>query len=66
MTNCVQWSKLGLGHMVRFLGGIKSLNRFDICVIYLRLIIFSVSRDVLVDTDVPLMSDFVNLKIKLI
>jgi hypothetical protein len=52
--------------MVRFLGGIKSLNRFDICVIYLRLIIFSVSRDVLVDTDVPLMSDFVNLKIKLI
>jgi hypothetical protein len=34
------------------------------CVLYLQLIIFSVGGDVSVDSDVLLMTDFVNLKIK--
>jgi hypothetical protein len=35
------------------------------CVLYLRLIIFSVGGDVPVDSDALLVTDFMNLKIKL-
>jgi hypothetical protein len=38
--------------------------RFDICIIYLQLIILSVVYDVSIDSDAFLMTDFVNLKIK--
>jgi hypothetical protein len=35
-----------------------------ICILYLRLIIFSVECDVLVDSETLLVTDFMNLKIK--
>jgi hypothetical protein len=38
--------------------------RFDMCSLYLRLIIFSIGDDVLIDSETLLMTDFVNLKIK--
>jgi hypothetical protein len=38
--------------------------RFNICIIYLQLIILSVIYDVSIDSDAFLMTDFMNLKIK--
>jgi hypothetical protein len=38
--------------------------RFDICVIYLRLIILLVVGDISVDSEVLFVTDFMNLKIK--
>jgi hypothetical protein len=38
--------------------------RFDVCVTYLRLIIFSVIDDVFIDNETLLMTNFVNLNIK--
>jgi hypothetical protein len=64
--------KLGLAQVVSFLV-VKptypdSNPRFDVCIIYLRLIIFSVVDDVPVDTSSStarrLLIDFMNLKIK--
>jgi hypothetical protein len=39
-------------------------SRFDICVIYLRLIILLVVGDISVDSEVLFVTDFMNLKIK--
>jgi hypothetical protein len=41
-----------------------SNNRFSMCVVYLRLIIFSVVDDDFIDSDMFLVIDFMNLKIK--
>jgi hypothetical protein len=54
---------VGLVQLVRSL--VAELNYLDlICVLYLRLIIFLIGDDVSINSEIFLMTDFMNLKIK--
>jgi hypothetical protein len=60
--------KLGLSQMVRFLA-VEPIHiylnlKFDMCVTNVQLIILLVVRDISVDIETQLVTDFVNLKIK--